>query len=348
MSVSLRFEWPSHSALAGLFSLAVGTKHVHDLVGVELLHLITGRTEILPRIELARLLVEDLADSGCHGKTGIGIDVDLADSALGSLAKLLLRNTYSVRKFATVGIDDVHIFLWDGRRAMEYDRESRELLLDLVENVECEWRRDKTTGLRVPCALLRLELVCTVGCSDGDGERVATCTGSEINYLLRLGIVGFLSGNLILDTCEDTQFGLNGHIVLVCIFNDLPGEGDIVLIWEGGCIDHNGREAHVDAALAKLERIAVIEMEADLRMLPSEFLCIFNSTLCHVTEKSLVGIVACTLGNLEDYRGLCFGSSLDDSLELLHIVEIECRNGVTAFDGFCEHFFGVHEAKFFE
>ena len=45
---------------------------------------------------------------------------------------------------------------------MEYDRESRELLLDLVENVESEWRWNETACLRVSCALLRLELVGTV------------------------------------------------------------------------------------------------------------------------------------------------------------------------------------------
>ena len=145
-----------------LFCLSVGTENVHDLVGIELLHLVTGRSQILPRVEFARFLIEYLADGCSHGKTGIGIDVDLADCALGSLTELLLRDTYCIRKLATVGVDDVHIFLWNGRRAMEHDWESRELLLDLVKDVECEWRRDETAGLRVPGALLRFELVSTV------------------------------------------------------------------------------------------------------------------------------------------------------------------------------------------
>jgi len=78
---------------------------------VELLHLVAGWSEVLSWVELTWLLGEDLADSGGHGETGVRVDVDLADSALGGLTKLLLRDTYSVRKLATVLVDDIDIFL---------------------------------------------------------------------------------------------------------------------------------------------------------------------------------------------------------------------------------------------
>ena len=41
---------------------------------------------------------------------------------------------------------------------MKHDREARELLLDGLQHVECEGRRDQTAGLRVAGALLRREL----------------------------------------------------------------------------------------------------------------------------------------------------------------------------------------------
>ena len=52
-----------------LLSLAVGTKNVNDLVLVELLHLVTGWSEVLSWVELTWLLGEDLADSGSHSET---------------------------------------------------------------------------------------------------------------------------------------------------------------------------------------------------------------------------------------------------------------------------------------
>ena len=64
---------------AELFSLSVGTENVDDLVRIELLHLVTCRSEVLARVELTRLVSEYLADSGCHCKTGVRVDVDLAD-----------------------------------------------------------------------------------------------------------------------------------------------------------------------------------------------------------------------------------------------------------------------------
>ena len=172
---------------------------------IELLHLVAGRSEVLPGIELTGLLIEDLADGGGHCKTAVGVDVDLADSALGSLAELLLGDTDSVRQLATVGIDDVDIFLGHRRRAVENDREAGELLLNLVEDVESKRRRYETAGLGIPLALLGLELVSAMGSSDGDSQGIATAAGSEVDDLLRTGVVGFLCGNLILDTGEDSR-----------------------------------------------------------------------------------------------------------------------------------------------
>ena len=125
---------------------------------VELLHLVTGGTQVLAGVELTGLLVEDLANGCGHGQTGVGVDVDLADSALGSLAELLLGDTYSVGQFATVGVDDVNVLLRNGAGAVENDGEAGKLLLNLVEHVEGQRRGNQTTGLGVTGALLGLEL----------------------------------------------------------------------------------------------------------------------------------------------------------------------------------------------
>ena len=103
----------------------------------------------------------------------------------------------------------------------------------------------------------------------------------------------------------------------------------------------------VDAILAELEAVAVVEVEYNLGMFPTEALGIVNSTLSHVTEQNRVGVVAGAFRYLEDYGRFGVGSSLDDSLELLHVVEVECRNSISAMYGFCKHLAGVYKAEVF-
>ncbi len=87
----------------------------------------------------------------------------------------------------------------------------------------------------------------------------------------------------------------------------------------------------------------MVEMEADLGMLPAEFLGIGNSTLSHIAEKGSVGIVACALGNLKNYRRLLFGSCFDDGLKLLHVVEVESGHCISALHGLGKHLAGVDQ-----
>ena len=95
----------------GLFGFAVGTEHVDDLVHVELLHFVTGGAAVFAGIEFAGFLGKDLADGCGHCKTAVGVDIDLADSALAGLTKLLFGNTHCIGKFAAILVDDVNIFL---------------------------------------------------------------------------------------------------------------------------------------------------------------------------------------------------------------------------------------------
>ena len=115
---------------------------------------------------------------------------------------------------------------------MEDDGEAGELLLDLVENVEGQGRRNETTGLRVARALLGLELVSAVARTDGDGERVATGTGREVDDLLGTRVVALLGADLVLDAGEHTEFSLYGHIKLVGVFHALLRQFDVFLVWQ--------------------------------------------------------------------------------------------------------------------
>ena len=91
----------------------------------------------------------------------------------------------------------------------------------------------------------------------------------------------------------------------------------------------------------------MVEVQYDLGFGPAQFLGVLHGSFGHVAQQGLVGVVARTLRYLEDDGRLGLGGSLDDGLELLHVVEVECRYGVTALDGLGEHFAGVHEAQIF-
>lgn len=99
--------------LVELSQLAVRSENLFDLVLIELDHEVTSRSAVLTRVELTRFLSEYLTYGCCEGQTRVRVDVDLANSALGCLAELLLRNTYCVRQLATILVDHVNIFLWN-------------------------------------------------------------------------------------------------------------------------------------------------------------------------------------------------------------------------------------------
>ena len=144
-------------------------------------------------------------------------------------------------------------------------------------------------------------------------------------------------------TSQYTQFTFNCYIKLMSIFNNLLSQSDILFVRQMRTVDHYRREAHVYTRLAQFEAVTVVQVQNDFRMFASQFLCILNGTFGHVAQQSLVGIVAGTLRNLQDNRALLLRRSLDDGLQLLHIVEVECRNGITALDGTRKHRFGVYE-----
>ena len=179
--------------------------------------------------------------------------------------------------------------------------------------------------------------------TDRDSQRITTRTSSEIDYLLRISISVVLSAYLILNTSEDTQLTLNSYVILMRIVNNLLCQSDILLIRQVRTVDHDRREAHINARLTQLERITVIQVKHDLRFLATQLLSVLNSTLSHVTKQSLVRIVTSALRNLKDHRRLCLNSSLNNSLQLFHVIEVESGDCITTLDGLSEHLFRVHQ-----
>ena len=337
---------PFHARGIGRLELVVRAENLHDLVDVHLLHALAGRGEVLARIEVTRILGEVLADCSRHRETGVGVDVDLAHGALRSLAELGLRNADSVRKLAAELVDRLDLVLRNAGRSVKHDREARKLLLDSLEDVESERRRNELAGLLVDRALLTRELVRAVAGADGDGEGVASGLLGELDHLFRLRVVGFCGGDFVLNAGKNAELSLDRDVMLVSIRNDLLRELDVLLERKVGAVDHDARETAVDAALAGFVTVAVVEVKNDLGLLAAEFLGVFNRALSHVAENRGVRILAGALRDLHDDGRLRLNRCLNDGLHLLHRVEVEGRNSISALDRLCEHLLGVHESEF--
>lgn len=111
-----------------------------------------------------------------------------------------------------------------------------------------------------------------------------------------------------------------------------------------GTVDHDRRKPHVDTVSAKFKGVPVIQVEGRGNVIP-EFLGIGRGALGHIPQKGLVGIFPGAGRDLEDHRRPGFHASLDNGLELLHIVEIIGGNRITARCRLFEHVPGIDKPE---
>ena len=324
----------------------VRAEDVDDLVFVELLERLTSWTEVLTWVKFSWVFSEDLTYSSGHSQTTIRVDVDLADGALRSLTELLFGDTDSILEGTTELVDRSDFVLRYAGRTVEYDGEARDLLFDLSEDVEAEGGRYEDT-VSITLALLGRELVSTVRRTDGDSQRVNTRLADEVDYFFRLGVGVVLSYDIIFDTSEDTEFTFDRDVELVSVLNDRTRQSNVLVVGEVRTVDHHRGEAHFDTALAELEAITVVKVKGDLRISAAQLLSVFDSTLSHVAQERLVSVLTCAAGYLKNDRRLGFYCSADDSLQLLHVIEVECWDSVATLDSLSEHIAGVHQTQFF-
>jgi hypothetical protein len=119
----------------------------------------------------------------------------------------------------------------------------------------------------------------------------------------------------------------------VSILYYLLGDSDVLLKRLGGSIDHNGGKSVIDTGLAGLKAVAMIQMQndRDIRILD-------NSSLNHLYQIGSVGISTSSFGYLQDNGGLALIGSLSDSLNDLHVVNVESADSITAIICLLKHF----------
>ena len=123
------------------------------------------------------------------------------------------------------------------------------------------------------------------------------------------------------------------YAMSVSVFYYLLCDRDVLFERLRRHIDHYGCESSVDAALAEFERITVVKVknDRDLRVLN-------DGSLYELYQIGVVRVGSGALGYLQDYRAAEFSGCLGDALYDLHVVYIECSDGVSAVISFFEHF----------
>ena len=313
--------------------LVVAAEDIDDLVLNKSLDVLSCRLQILSRIEVLRMLIEVLTDRACHCQTEVRVDVDLADSESCSLSELFFRNTDSVRHISAVLVDDLYEFLRNGGSTMENDREARQSLGNFVKNVEAQRRRYEDT-LFVSCALFRLELVSTMGCSDSDCKGVAACSCYEFFNVFRSCVGRIFSRDLdiIFNACECAELSFDNNTACVCIFNNLLCDFNVLFERLAGSVNHDTGETVIDAGFAGFECVTMIQMQNNRQT------CFDNCCFNELDQICSVGICSCAFGDLQDNRCVAFFCSFGDTLDNFHVVNVESTNGISAFICFLEHF----------
>ena len=117
----------------------------------------SARAKVFTRVKLARFFSENLPDFRRQSHSQICIDIDLADRHFYCLADGLLRHTHCIRHIAAILVDKVFEFGQNAARAVHNQRIPRQLIPNLLQNIESQFR-------------LLFELVSAVTCPYGNRQ----------------------------------------------------------------------------------------------------------------------------------------------------------------------------------
>ena len=121
-----------------------------------------------------------------------------------------------------------------------------------------------STPARVARALLGFELHGAVGRADRDGQGIDVRLLHKVLDLFGFRIGGLLRHHRVLDAGQHAELALDGHIMGMGVFHHLSGQLHIVLVGMVRPVDHDRRESRIDAGLAELEGVAMVQVQGEL------------------------------------------------------------------------------------
>jgi len=119
----------------------------------------------------------------------------------------------------------------------------------------------------------------------------------------------------------------------VRVFHDLARDFSILLEGFVAGVNHHAGETLVNALFAQVESVAVVQVDGDGDVGQAD------RRLDEFLEINGVGVLAGALGNLENQRRLFLFAGFYDGLDELHVVDVECAQGVFTLQRLRKQFF---------
>ncbi len=157
-----------------------------------------------------------------------------------------------------------------------------------------------------------------VYCSNGDRQGINVCVGEEANRLVDRRVVHVISlGSLtVLGLSNLADLGFDCHAYLVGCFDDLTRDADVLRIWQGRTIEHDGAESGAQTFNTAEEALAVIEVY-DYRN--GILVGVVTGDHAQLFESGKVGTA---LRDLQDHGRFHLIRCFDDSLGILQVVDV--------------------------
>jgi hypothetical protein len=150
-----------------------------------------------------------------------------------------------------------------------------------------------------------------------------------------LGITAAFFAVVVLSADEHAEFSLNHAVMLMRVLHNPFAEFNIFCERFVASIDHHAGKAFIDALLAKLKAVSVIEVDSDRNRGKT------HRRFNQLFEVNGMGILTRSARDLQHDRGFFLFTGLDDGLEQFHVVYVESPEGVFSFERLSEQFFGV-------
>ena len=261
--------------------------------------------------------MEDPSDRRSRGEAGVRIHVDLANTVTDALLDCFNRDPAGVGHLAPVPIDCIDQFGRHARRSMHHYPDIRHQGVDLLHKVDREGRRI-------------LELVCAMRCPDRNGQCVDTGALNKDRRLFRVGEDHAAGLYVFLDTAQGAKFAFHRDAVGMRHLYGTPSDVYVAVetarglpIWFKRTVQHDRREPEVDGRPDHVQLVPMVEMQGDF-----EVWVLLNRRFHQLLEVDQVGVPQGTFGGLDDDRGVGLTRCAHDSLDLLHVVDVERADAI--------------------
>ena len=177
-----------------------------------------------------------------------------------------------------------------------------------------------------------------MACADCNGKRIYARAFYKIHRLVRVCIRCIRRVNVyfVLNASQLAKLRLYHYAAFMCVIHDFFRLCYIFLIIQMGTIKHYGSKPVFDTVPANFKIRTMVKMQCDIQP------CFLDCRVHHRFQIFRVRIFQRGFGNLKDNSGILRLCRSHNALNNLHIVDIECTNGVTALKSLFKHLFCRH------